>query len=907
MPYTHWKSRVFVNIFALTNLYTMMFLDTKYFILFLFLFPLTSWGITSPIAVIDLRCENLVRPNAIDNRTPHLSWKIKYAKGQMQQTFYEIQVASDSLTLQHNALPDLWNSGKIKSSESVMIPYAGKPLSSRSLCYWRVRVWNAKGEFSKWSDIQRFGVGIVGDDRIQGHYIGLSSVQSPLLRKTFTIDQLNTSFLHINSPGYYEVYLNGKKVSDDVLSPAVSHLDKRSLITTYDVSSYLREGKNEIVLWLGTGWYKTTTGFDVKFDGALVKAQLDLLQQQQWHTLLTTDASWLGSPTGYSDTGTWRALQFGGERVDANLNPDDMKETTLNQRTWQPVHVVELPTHLASPQMTEPNRIQETFIAKEIKQLNDSVWLVDIGKAVNGWFELTLGGMENKQEVIFEYSDFLDTEGNFLDQGQRDVYIAAGKDREVFQNKFNHHAFQYVRISNLSELPKKEDIKAHLIHTNFRTTSSFACSDPDLNAIHDMIQYTMRCLSFSGYMVDCPHLERAGYGGDGNSSTNALQTMFDVSPLYTNWVQAWSDSMREGGSLPHVAPNPGAGGGGPYWCSFLIMASWRTYLNYNDPRLIQRYYPMMKEWLTYVEKYTVDGLLKRWPDTPYRDWFLGDWLAPIGVDSGAESSINLVNNCTVSECFAAMEKIARILNKPDDAALFADRRDKLNKLLHDTFFDAIERSYSTGSQLDMTYPMLVGVTPSDQYEQVKSKLFETTAEKHQNHIAVGLVGVPILTEWAVENEAVDFIYTMLKKRDYPGYLYMIDHGASTTWEYWSGERSRIHNCYNGIGTWFYQALGGIRIDEERPGYKHINISPQIPKGVSWTKSTIETPYGEVSVDWKLAADKLQMAVTIPVGSTATVLAPSNTQLTKINGKKTKQKQSIELENGTYHIELSVNE
>ena len=70
-----------------------------------------------------------------------------------------------------------------------------------------------------------------------------------------------------------------------------------------------------------------------------------------------------------------------------------------------------------------------------------------------------------------------------------------------------------------------------------------------MNAIHQMIQYTMKCLTFSGYMVDCPHLERAGYGGDGNSSTMSLQTMYDVAPTFENWVQTWGDSMREGGSF----------------------------------------------------------------------------------------------------------------------------------------------------------------------------------------------------------------------------------------------------------------------------------------------------------------------------------------------------------------------
>lgn len=869
------------------------------------LFNLAGFARTAPITVYDLRCENLIQPIDIDNDSPHFSWKIKYSEGQMKQTYYEVQVASDSLTLRKNRQPDLWNTGKIKSDQSIMIPYSGKPLSSRSLAYWRVRVWNEKGESSDWSEIQKFGVGILGEDGVQGQYIGLAAVQSPLLRQSFSLNQVSTSFLHVNSLGYYEIFINGKKVGDDVLSPAVSHLDKRSLINTYDVTAYLRKGNNEIVFWLGTGWFKTTTGFNVQFDGAVVKAQLDLLKNKQWQTVLTTDSSWLGSASGYKDTGTWRALQFGGELVDANLNPANMTKTTLDSRNWEKVAVVDIPKHTASPQMVEVNKIQETFIAKDIQQLADSTWLIDMGKALNGWFEIRFNGLINKQQIVIEYSDFLDKEGKFLDQGQQDIYIAKGNGSEVFKNKFNHHAFQYVKISKLKQIPNKEDIKAHLIHTDFRSTSSFESSDSDLNAIHDMIQYTMRTLSFSGYMVDCPHLERAGYGGDGNSSTNAFQTMYSASPLYTNWVQAWADVMREGGSLPHVAPNPGAGGGGPYWCSFLIMSSWRTYVNYNDPRLIQRYYPMMKEWLSYVERYTVDGLLQRWPDTKYRDWFLGDWLAPHGVDSGNQLSIDLVNNSVVSECFGIMVKMAKLLNKPSEANLFAEKKATLNTLIHQTFFDQNDNSYATGSQLDMAYPMLLGITPSDKYQQVKSNLVKITNQRHNNHIAVGLVGVPILTQWAIENNAVDFMYSMLKKRDYPSYLYMIDNGASTTWEYWSGERSRIHNCYNGIGTWFYQAIGGIRVDEQNPGYKHILISPQIPKGLTWAKTSIDTPYGEVKVNWKLSENKLIMEVTIPVGSSSTIEAPKNMVLINVNQQPLNNEQSVVIENGVHVLEMSL--
>ncbi|MDR2086871.1 MAG: glycoside hydrolase family 78 protein [Dysgonamonadaceae bacterium] len=845
-------------------------------------------------SLVELKCENLINANAIDNTTPHFSWKILYDGGAMQQQFYEIQVASDSTELtQGNA--DLWNTGKFQSDESVMVPYQGKTLTSRSLCYWRVRIWNDKGEVSAWSHIARFGVGILSKKELQGKFIGLSAdagnTHTPLLRKKFTVEESNIAFLHVNSLGYHEVYINGKRVGDDVLSPAVSHLTKRSITVTYDVTSCLQPGENELVFWLGTGWY-TRTGFQAEHDGALVNAQLDQRNKGQWQTILATGATWQGRETGYRDTGTWQALRFGGERVDAKLNPADLTSKTLDALTWRPVVEVDVPNIEIAPEMTEPNKIRETLVPQSITPEGNNTWLVDLGKNINGWFEIKFPRLQAGDTVSIEYTDYID-KGVFQEQGQRDIYIASGKANEVFRNKFNHHAFRYARITNLAEKPQKDDIRAYLIHTDYRVASSFECSDADLNAIHDMIQYTMRCLAFGGYMVDCPHLERAGYGGDGNSSTMTLQTMYDVSPLFTNWLMAWSDAMREGGSLPHVAPNPGAGGGGPYWCGFFVLAPWRTYLNYNDARLIERYYPAMKQWFEYVDKYTVDGLLKRWPDLEYRDWYLGDWLAPWGVDSGAQSSVDLVNNCFISECLGVMAKIAGILNKPDEAEEWKNRKEALNRLIHHTFFDAGKHIYATGSQLDLSYPMLVGVTPAPVYEKVKNQLFERTETQNQGHIGVGLVGVPILTEWAIQNKAVDFFYTLLKKRDYPGYLNMIDNGATTTWEYWSGERSRIHNCYNGIGTWFYQAVGGIRPDENNPGYRHVFIEPQIPGGVTWAKITKETPYGTIAVDWQLESpEKFSLNVSLPAGTTATIAFPKNVKNCWLNGKKIKKNNRV---------------
>lgn len=855
------------------------------------------------ITFSDLRCENLDNPIGIDNATPHFSWKIQSDRP-MQQRSYEIQVASDSLQLiQNNA--DLWSSTQMQAAASVMVPYKGKALKARELCYWRVRVWNEKEEASGWSPVQRFAVGILENDPLRGEYIGLAAgngdVRAPLLRKSFTMHETGTAFLHVSSLGYHEIYINGIKADSQVLSPAVSHLSKRSLIVTYDLTPYVHKGENELIVWLGQGWYKKTT-FGAAYDGPLVKAEMNVRQNGEWKPVFATDRTWTGRESGYSDTGSWRALRFGGERIDGRIVPDDLTKNGLDRMKWYPVTAVQVADLSESPQMCEPNRIQSVLVPQSIQAAEKDVWIVDMGKVVTGWFELRLPQLTTGHEVTLTYTDDVKLDSEFKQAAESDIYIASGKPGEVFRNKFNHHAFRYVKITNLPHKPAARDMKSYLIHGDYEPAASFRCSDADLNAIHDMIQYTMRCLTFSGYMVDCPHLERAGYGGDGNSSTWALQTMYDVSPTFLNWLQTWKDVMREGGSLPHVAPNPGAGGGGPYWCGFIVQAPWRTYVNYNDSRVLERYYDAMKQWLGYVDSYTVDGLLKRWPDTGYRDWFLGDWLAPKGVDTGAQSSIDLVNNCFISDCLGSLQKIASALGKPEEAAQFARRKDVLNRLIHQTFYNPETAVYSTGSQLDMCYPMLVGVVPDEVYDQVKKQMMRRSANEYKGHIAVGLVGVPILTDWAVRNKEVDFMYDMLKKPDYPGYLYMINNGATTTWEYWSGERSRVHNCYNGIGSWFYQAVGGIMPDEANPGYQHIYIDPQIPEGVTWAETTKESPYGTISVHWEIKDNQRIMHISLPVGVRASVAVPEGAKTCTQNNQEVNAGDSyLPLKTGVYDV------
>ena len=782
-------------------------------------------------SVYDLRCEGLTEPLGIDSTQPHFSWKIRSDRP-MEQAAYEIEVG-----------PDLWNSGRVASPDQVMVPYDGLPLYARQQAWWRVRVWDAAGKASAWSPKQHFGIGVLDD--LQGDFIGAvpGEGRQPVFRKVFMVDKAGEAVLHVTSLGYHEVFFNGQKVSDAVLLPAVSQLNKRSLIVTYRLN--LRKGRNELRIDAGSGWYKPTT-FGVAYDGPLVKAELDV----DGVPFLGTDDTWEGAWSGRKDLGTWQPHRFGGEWIQAGVEPD-----------WGPVDFVAVEGLVSTPMMCAPIRVQETLEPVSVDRRADGSILVDFGRIVNAMLEITLPKLAAGTAVTATFSDFIHRDGTLEEAtAGRDVYVASGAAGDRFFNRFNHHLMRYLVLEGLPEPP--EEIRAYRIGDDVSWSGRFESSDPQLNAIFGLLEASVKNLTFGGYMVDCASIERLGYGGDGNASTQTLQSMADVAPLYLNWLQAWADAQRPDGGLPHTAPNPYTAGGGPYWCSFPVQAAWRTWWNYADKRPLERFYPVMKHWLDYVDAYTVDGLLKAWPNEPYRGWYLGDWAAPAGVDVTDPASVDLVGNCTLCQVYLELEQMAQVLGEEDDATVYRQRYDALRQRIQEVFYhDGI---YASGSQVDMVFPLLTGVVPEELKPSVVAQLKTRTQEIYGGHLATGLVGVPVVTEWAVQAGESDWLYGLLKQPGYPGYLYMLDNGATGIWEEWDGGRSHLHNCYNGIGSWFYEALGGIQALE--PGYRRVRIDPQAPEGLDWVKVTQETPYGPITVHRQ--GEHLQ--VSVPVGVTAEI-------------------------------------
>lgn len=854
----------------------------------------------------DLLCEAKLNPAGISTVLPRFSWQSIANENKQKQKAYHILVAS-SPSLLNEAEANLWNSGKVESKASTWILYKGLPLQSRSIGYWKIRVWDANDKVSPWSDIAHFSVGLLEKNDWKGEYIGMQSndesCTSPLLRKNFTLEKkFDALYMHVNSLGYHELYVNNKKVGDAVLAPAESQFNKRSFSLSYDISSYLVTGKNTIVLWLGCGWYDKARNKVHK--GPIVKAQLDGFKDGKWENILATDTSWLVSGSGYSFLPAPK-YGFGGEEVDASKRIDGFSDQNLDDSGWIKATAFQVPDHLVSPQVVEKNRVFKIIKPIEISKEEDGSWMIDMGTNFTGSTKILFPAQNKGDTIILRYSDHLTEGKNELFNTQIDHFISSDKEAE-FHTKFNYHAYRYLKIENLSSEIKKEAIEGQFIHTGFQDAASFSCSDETLNQLNELFTHTLKCLTLGGKIVDCPHFERLGYGGDGNACMITAQTLFNLSPLFTTWLTHWADCQQPNGSMPHTAPTYWRSGGGPYWSSFIVKAAWETYLNYGDIRVLESAYPHMLKWIAFVESSSPDTLLQQWPEDNQRAWFLGDWAAPKEIDQQDSESVNLVANCAILDSYEKLVKIAKVLDKPTDSKHFDQKIKVLSTAIHDKFYHPKTATYGTGVQIDLAYPLILGVVPDSLEEKVKANLIHETMDIRKGHFATGLVGLPILTQWAVEQGASEMMYQMMSTKEYPGFGYMIENGATTTWEHWDGERSRIHNCYHGAGSWLYQSVGGIRIMEDYPAYERFMLAPRPPKEIKWAKIKKETPYGGINLEWKNEKGVMNMNVTIPVGSMANLVLPKGSDMCSIGSKITKPDKNghIWIGSGSYHITYS---
>jgi hypothetical protein len=843
-------------------------------------------------AVEGLRSEYLVNPLGIDVEQPRLTWGLAAGPRGRGQSAYQVLVASSAESLRKGK-GDLWDSGRTAATQSAFVPYGGRALTSGMEAWWKVRVWDQDGRALPWSSPAHWSMGILHDSEWYGRWIGLARPASvpertplpfPWLRKTVRLDRKPArAMAYVNALGYYELYVNGSKVDDYVLTPAVADYSRRNWYLTHDITNYLVQGDNSIALWLGRGWYvRGHPG--VVYDGPLARAQVDIVLPGGKTVKVGTDATWKAKASPITPIGRGTAFgDYGGEHYDARLDVDGWNGAKLDDSGWEAAALFDPPHVTTAAQMVEPNRILETLQPVKIERTPAGGWLIDMGKNYTGWLDLQLpADTPSGKSLKIEYADDPPSNGRYMTFNQRDEYVTRAGAQTV-RSRFNYHAFRWAHVTGLDRAPSAAEVKGSFMRTSYRRNGDFESSNDLLNRIYRLVTWTYGCLTLNGYVVDCPTRERLGYGGDAGTSIETALFNFDAGGLYNRWAANWRDAQDPTtGDLPYTAPNyPDQGGGGPMWSGFVVTMPWQVYLTYGDKRILETNYPMMQKWLAFAESKTRDHILEPYVSIGIRmpEWnYLGDWVTPHRGPNGDLArdpvSAHFINNCHYLYTLQLAAKIAAILGKPDDASLYTGRAAVLSRTLQQRYFVPATASYATGEQPYLAFPLLVGVVPQELRQAVEKNLEQAILVKNAGHFDSGMHGTYFLLKELMEEGRNDLIFQMATKTDFPSWGNMLERGATTSWESWSGQ-SHIHDTLISIGSWFLQGIGGIRIDETAPGFSHFFLKPAPVGDLTYARAQFRSIHGMIVSNWRIAGGQFQIDVTVPSGTTATLSIPTS--------------------------------
>ncbi len=876
---------------------------------------------SSTMQVEKLQCEYRVDPLGIDIVNPRLSWALSSKQRAQKQHAFQILVASTAEGLAQDK-GDLWDSGKQVSDQTAQVVYAGKALAARQACYWKVRVWDSADQASDWSAPAYWSVGLLDESDWQAQWIGqdLSTASEkrepalPWLRNEFALSAKPVrATAYVAAMGYYELYLDGNKVDDHLLSPAVSDYRKRAYYITHDVTEYVKAGKNCVGLWLGRGWYYY--GYPgVTHRGPIVRAQIEVELDNGETVVIGTDENWKTHASPLKMIGKGFAAKT-GERYDARDEIPGWNRPDLDDAEWTNAVVLEPPVERLVAQRVEPNRLQDEIKPVSIKELEDGKYMVDMGRNFTGWLELHLTSHRGKHVNIQYIEDFLD-DGEWQDFGQRDTYIPATDKEEVFRSRFNYHAFQYVCVSGLEKKPELSDFRGWLVNTDFPQAGTFSCSNDLLTRIYETVVWTYRCVTMGGYAVDCPQRERLGYGGDGQVTMETGLYAFQPAAMYTKWLANWRDTQNPNGSMPNIAPDTHGAGGGPTWGAICVLLPWQLYLHYADTRVLADCYPMMQQYLSYLDSLCKNDIMQPIGHPAYG--FIGDWVAP-GRDQeppwSKEEWRIFFNTTFYAYLLQETARVAEVIEKGADAARYRARADEINKAAHAAYFNADTQTYSNGEQPYLAFPLLTDMPPADQRDAIVKNLEHAITVTKQGHLNAGMHGIYFLLKCLNQIGRDDLIFTMTNKKTYPGWGYMLEQGATTIWERWNGKHSRSHSTLLAIGSWFPAGIGGIQPDPRQPGFQHILIQPRIVGDLTWAKASHESLHGLITTQWRREDGKLSLEVSIPANTTATVVFPTtNAGETTESGKPVAQAQGVrflsqdsgvaryEIGSGSYHFQ-----
>ena len=860
----------------------------------------------SGVVVKNLRCEYRVNPLAVNPVNPRLSWNLESNQRGQRQTAYRILVAGSEANLAANK-GDLWDTGKVNSDESVQVVYAGRKLSSRMRYYWKVRVWDKDGKASAWSRPVVWKIGLLENADWKGSWITIGPRQNedaaPTLRREFTLKKpVEQAYIYVCGLGYYELYINGGKIGDNVLDPAQTDYEQRTFYVPYDVTDKLKQSHNAIGVILGDGWYNQNKVWQKgihKVEGGTVYGRPKLLLQLE---ITYTD----GSIETVVTDGKWKAATgpivannvYAGETYDARLERPGWAGAGFDESDWSNAVLTEMPGGKLVSQMLPAIKRIKTIKPVGIINPSPGVYVYDMGQNFAGWARLKVKASAGTA-IKLRFAEALAPDGSIDPAStgpdatgvvQTDIYICKGGGTEVWQPRFTYHGFRYVEMTGFEGKPSLDNLEGIVVHTAVEPAGHFQCSDEMLNRIHQAAIWT-QVSNLHGVPTDCPARERCGWLGDTQVTAEMSIYNFDMALFWTKYIgdirtaaSGQYETTRYGtgfhtryigtkkaGIPTMVAPGRrGRAEASPDWGTAIVQLPWYLYLYYGDESILRQYYSGMKQWVDHLHQLAKNGIVTQG---------LGDWCPP-GGNSKMQCPIPLTSTAYYYFDVKILADTARILGKTDDAAHYRKLSAEIRTAFINKFLDKEQATY--GCQTADAFALYLGLVPEGKADDIANSLVRDVVEKHDGHLSTGIHGLRHLY-WALSHYGhSDVAYQILTQITFPSFAEMFARGATTLWETMmpSASDGRLpdgshnHPMQGGFDAWFYSGVAGINPTSKSPGFKHIVLQPRLIKQLQWAGASYRSMYGLIESKWRNEEDIFQWRITIPPNTTATVYVPT---------------------------------
>ena len=884
------------------------------------------------VRVDDLRCEYRQNPAGVDAAKPRLSWILTSEDQGERETGYQIIIAGSEEALASDK-GDLWDSGRVSSDQSAQIEYGGKPLLSDQPVFWKARVWNRNNQPTAWSKPAFWRMGLLQPGDWQAKWIGVDELPPPgpgqtatprYLRKEFPIEhKIRRATIYATALGLYELRLNGRRVGDALLAPEWTDYRKRVQYQTYDVTPLIVEGTNAWGAILGNGWYcghwqmwksKLETIYGRQ---PFLRAQLEIEYADGSRQVVCSDESWRGTTDG--------PLRFSGiyegETYDARKEMPGWDAAGFDQKPWRDAMVTNVEAGRLVWQRSEPIRVTEELSAVSVKEPKAGVYVFDLGQNMAGWCRLRLREPAGTA-VTLKFNEVLNPDGTVymdnlhaghLSSGDRQIirYTCRGGGEEIYEPRFTYQGFRYVEVTGLKTRPNTNFLIGRVFHNSFRRAGEFTCSSELLNRLALNIQWSQRA-NMMGVPTDCCQRdERCGYTGDMNFFMPTAVYNFDVAAFFNKWlVDLCEDSQMPDGHFADHAPTFGPGDGWNVgWSDAGIICPWMVWQTYGDTRVIREHYAAMRRFLALLKNTSTNYLHGGRVGN-------GDWL---NLGGGAANEV--IGAAYDALDFRLMAGMAQAIGSEQDAAEYRERAGKIAGAFAQAFIDG-EGRIKNSSQTAYALAFTIGLVPPELKQKMTDRFVEEI-QKRDWHLATGFIGTPRLLPALHLAGRDDVACRLLLNETYPSWLYPVKLGATTTWERWdgwtpekgfadSGMNSFNHYAFGSVGQYLFGMVGGIQAAS--PGFKTVRIQPVICEGLTWANTSYDSIHGRIVSNWKRHDDNLELDVTIPPNTAATVIMPAkNIRNIAERGKPAAAAEGVlrakmdghnavlSVESGTYHF------